>query len=80
MAVAKDLTNGQLAEFGGLGTSFNICRGMLGSLARFTVADAKWLMHAVPFTEMAPDRFKTYRLPKRAAYCEQLCYLNHLVD
>jgi hypothetical protein len=60
MAVAKNLTNGQLAEFGGLGTSFNICRGMLGSLARFTVADAKWLMHAVPFTEMAPDRFKNF--------------------
>jgi hypothetical protein len=26
----------RLAEFGGLGTSFNICRGTLGSLAMFT--------------------------------------------
>jgi hypothetical protein len=26
----------RLAEFGGLGMSFNICRGTLGSLAMFT--------------------------------------------
>jgi hypothetical protein len=30
------LNRSRLAEFGGLGMSFNICRGTFGSLAMFT--------------------------------------------
>jgi hypothetical protein len=39
MAIANDFWAAQSsrpAEFGGLGKSFNICRGALGSLAMFT--------------------------------------------
>jgi hypothetical protein len=39
MAIANDFWADQLsppAEFGGLGMSFNICGGKLGSLAMFT--------------------------------------------
>ena len=32
----------RLAVFGGLGMSFNICRGTLGSLAMFTVDRGGW--------------------------------------
>ena len=37
LAVVHDShQSSRLAEFGGLGMSFNICRGTLGSLAMFT--------------------------------------------
>jgi hypothetical protein len=35
-AVPFQAQSSRLAEFGGLGMSFNICRGTLGSLAMFT--------------------------------------------
>jgi hypothetical protein len=35
LPLALDAQSSRLAEFGGLGMSFNICRGTLGSLAMF---------------------------------------------
>ena len=42
MEIEIEAQSSRLAEFGGLGMSFNICRGMLGSLAMFTaLSDGK---------------------------------------
>jgi hypothetical protein len=36
LEIEIEAQSSRLAEFGGLGMSFNICRGTLGSLAMFT--------------------------------------------
>jgi hypothetical protein len=42
--VEYEIQSSRLAEFGGRGMSFNICRGALGSLAMFTaMRNASWL-------------------------------------